>query len=292
MFWTSWPPAAKRRLLEKALRERWRLQARAEQLQPEGDWNVWYVRGGRGAGKTRTGSETLAGWLIEWPGEYAIVAPTSHDVKSVCVEGSKSGLLRALGGERGGLVKTWNRSEGVLTLENGAKVFTDGADDGAFRIQGKNLHGAWCDEVGLWQKWELAWNYSLRPAIRFEPGRIIATGTPKMGHPLIAYLLKAPLTANTHMRTVDNIANVRGSSIEAMMDEWQGTMLGRQELEGEFIEALEGEILKRPDWRYYPPANSVYADGPPRYDRLPRLAQIVCSWDTAVKDKTTSDFWA
>jgi predicted phage terminase large subunit-like protein len=214
-------------------------------------------------------------------------------VKSVCVEGSSSGLLKCLGGERGGLIRNWNRSEGVVYLENGAKVFTDGADDGAFRIQGKNLHGAWCDEVGLWQKWETSWNYSLRPAIRFEPALIIATGTPKMGHPLIQYLLEAPDAVSTHMPTSENIENLYGSSIEAMMREWQGTTLGRQELEGEFIEALEGEILRRPDWRYYPPARSFYAQHTTaRYEDLPRFTQIVCSWDTAVKDKTTGDFWA
>ena len=231
---------------------RWLQQARPKQLPPSGPWSIWYVRGGRGAGKTRTGAETLAHWLLEYPGEYAIVAPTSHDVKSVCVEGSSSGLLKCLGGERGGLIRNWNRSEGVVYLENGGKVFTDGADDGAFRIQGKNLHGAWCDEVGLWQKWETSWNYSLRPAIRFEPALIVATGTPKMGHPLISYLLAAPDAVSTHMPTAENIENLYGSSIEAMMREWQGTTLGRQELEGEFIEALEGEILQRSDWRLLP----------------------------------------
>lgn len=202
-------------------------------------------------------------------------------------------MLKCLGGERGGLIRNWNRSEGVVYLENGGKVFTDGADDGAFRIQGKNLHGAWCDEVGLWQKWETSWNYSLRPAIRFEPALIIATGTPKMGHPLIQYLLEAPDAVSTHMPTAENIENLYGSSIEAMMREWQGTTLGRQELEGEFIEALEGEILQRSDWQYYPRAWSFYEENTkPRYEKYPRFQQIVCSWDTAVKDKTTGDFWA
>ena len=43
-----------------------------------------------------------------------------------------SGLLRALGGlyDR----RAWNRSMGVLTMPWGARVYCDGADDGAFRI--------------------------------------------------------------------------------------------------------------------------------------------------------------
>jgi len=290
--WTSWPLAEKRLLLERALQERWRLIARPEQLPPDGEWRTWYVRGGRGAGKTRTGAETLAKWIADFPGEYAIIAPTYGDAKNVCVEGSKSGLLKVLGGYPGGLVENWNRSEGVVYMANGSTVFCDGADDGALRIQGKNLHGAWCDEVGLWQRWDTSWNYSLRPAIRFEPARIVATGTPKMGHPLIAYLLKAPHVAHTHMRTVDNLANLDESAVADMFAEWDGTLVGRQELEGEFIEAVEGEILRREDWRYYDPEWSFYARGEPAYAKLPRFTQIVHSWDTAVKDKTSADFYA
>ena len=275
------------------MQERWKLTARTEQLPPAGEWRTWYVRGGRGAGKTRTGAETLAGWIAEYPGDYAIIAPTAHDVKSVCVEGTRSGLLSVLGGYPGPLVKNWNRSEGVIYMENGSKVIVDGGDDGALRIQGNNLCGAWCDEVGLWEKWDTAWNYSLRPAIRFAPARIIATGTPKMGHPLIKYLLEAPLVALTHMRTEDNEANLEGTAIADMRAEWGGTLLGRQELEGEFIEALEGEILHREDWRYYPREWSFYRpDATPLYDKLPKFSQIVISWDTAVKDKTTSDYYA
>lgn len=236
----------------------------------------------------------MAGWIAEYPGEYAIIAPTYGDAKNVCVEGRRSGLLKILGGYPGGLIDNWNRSEGVVYLANGSTVLCDGADDGALRIQGHNLHGAWCDEVGLWQRWDTAWNYSLRPAIRFAPSRIIATGTPKMGHPLIAYLLEAPKTVQTHMRTLDNLANLEGSAIQDMFDEWGGTILGRQELEGEFIAALEGEILRREDWRYYPSEWSFFStdSAGPKYDKLPVFEQIVCSWDTAVKDKTSADYYA
>jgi predicted phage terminase large subunit-like protein len=211
----------------------------------------------------------------------------------VCVENRASGLLKVLGGYPGALVDNWNRSEGVIYMTNGSKVLLDGADDGALRIQGNNLSGAWCDEVGLWKQWDVAWNYSLRPAVRVAPARIIATGTPKMGHQLIGYLLTAPNVAHTHMRTVDNIANLEPGPIADMFQEWEGTTLGRQELEGEYIEALEGEILRREDWRYYDPSWSFYrADGEPVYAKLPRFQQIVHSWDTAVKDKTTADYYS
>lgn len=297
--WTSWPRDAKLRLLAEAKHRLWLTHARPEQLEPAGDWRVWYLRGGRGAGKTRTGAETLARWI--WthdPGEWAIVAPTFADAK-LCAESRTSGLIQALGGVGAG-VRTWNRSEGVIYVANGAEVYLDGADDGAKRIQGHNLRGAWCDEVGLWRDWSQAWNESLQFAIRAEPARIVATGTPKMAHPLIAHLLAAPGVEVTHMRTVDNAENLDQATLDYLLAEYGGTTLGRQELEGEFIAALEGSLLSRHDWRFY--GGEWQVDGPvgtitaaaaktlTAQHGKPEL--VVHSWDTTWKAKATSDFVA
>lgn len=260
---------------------RWLRVARPEQRPPDGAWRVWYIRGGRGSGKTRAGAETLAGWIREHDdGEWMIVAPTYGDARKVCIEG-ESGLLRALEGE----VESWNRSEGVLTTKTGAKVFADGADDGALRVQGHNLRGVWADEVGLWRDWDRAWNYSIRPAVRHDPARIIATGTPKMAHPLIKHLLAAPNVAVTVMKTSDNVANLDERAVADLYEQFEGSTLGRQELDGEYIEALEGAILNRHHWEFFP------ADHPVRPADLVGIVfdQIIHSWDTALKAKTSSD---
>lgn len=291
-----------RRAQEVPLRVRapWKEQARPEQRPPVGDWRVWYVRGGRGAGKTRTGAETLADWIVATPdgGEWAICAPTFGDARSVCAEGP-SGLIHALGGlaATGGMVTAWNRSEGVLRIGERHIIYLDGANDGAFRIQGKNLSGLWADEVGLWEKWDRAWNESIRFAVRIAPGKIIATGTPKMAHPLIAQLLDPKNTSvvQTHMRMIDNFANLDQATVDDLIEEYGGSTLGRQELEGEFIEALEGEILKRAYWRWYEPTGGHhYASraGAGKPDALPQFERIVHTWDTALKDKTSSDYAA
>lgn len=192
-------------------------------------------------------------------GDWGIVAPTFGDARDVCVEGP-SGLLRALGGEGGGYVRTWNRSHGEVFLENGARVYLDGADDGADRVQGKNLRGAWCDEVGLWRatNWVKAWNESLSFAVRLAPSRIIATGTPKQGHPLVKHLLTAPRTVSTRMRLYDNIANLHPDAVADLHARFADSRLGRQELEGEFLEDAPGALwttellekcrLGRDDW--------------------------------------------
>ncbi len=294
MFWTTWPEDAKLRLLAAARARLWLEQARPEQLPPPGDWRSWYVQGGRGAGKTRTGAETLATWIHENdPGEWGVIAPTFGDAKLKCIEGKRSGLIRVLGGYHG-LVKTWNRSEGVLELKNGSIIYVDGANDGAFRIQGYNLRGVWADEVGLWEKWDEAWNQSIRPAIREEPGLIIATGTPKMGHQLVEYLIESPRVAVTLMKTIDNVENLDPGTVQDLYAEYAGSTLGRQELDGEYIAALEGSILRRTDWRWYPKESSFYGrDVTNEWTRaLPRFDLIAHSWDTALKDKTSSDFAA
>jgi phage terminase large subunit-like protein len=273
----------------------WLKTARPEQLPPDGDWQIWYLRGGRGAGKTRTGAETLAWWITSSDplptdhgepvvSEWGIVAPFKNDASSVCAEGP-SGILRVLGP----LVKDWNRSEKRITVHGNHVIHLDGANDGGERIQGHNLRGAWCDEVGLWDRshWDRAWNESIRQAVRHQPAKIVATGTPKMGHPLIAHLLASSRVVHTHMRTIDNIANLHEATIEGLYEEYGGTTLGRQELDGEFIAALDGEILPRRAWRWFD-CRSMPADDH-AIAQLPRFDRIVYSWDTAVKGKTSND---
>lgn len=224
---------------------------------PEQEWPVWYLRGGRGSGKTLAASQALAEWMLEEPGEYAVVAPTFGATRDICMEGP-SGLIRALGGTSrynlGPNIKTWNRSTGQMYLQNGSVVYSDGADDGAYRLQGKNLTGAWCDEVGLWRRrsksgpsesteaWYVAWNESLGLAVRIGRARIIATGTPKQGHPLIKMLLNDPTVRKTLMKTQDNAANLAKEALARFLAQWEGTRLGRQELGGEYLEDVEGAL--------------------------------------------------
>src|SRR6185436_6188078 len=94
----TWPTADKIKLLGRLRRELWREMARPEQVQPPGDWRIWYLMGGRGSGKSKTGAETFCDWISEYPsGEWAIVAPTFADARDTCVESASSGILQILG---------------------------------------------------------------------------------------------------------------------------------------------------------------------------------------------------
>lgn len=133
----------------------WRQIARPDQLLPPitDPWRVLLLTGGRGSGKSRSGSQGLAEIILGDPepeGQYGICAPTYRDAWTVDVEGD-SGILRALGttaGEvkhgRSRLVSYAHRSYGEIGLRSGHTIYVDSADDGALRIQGKNLRAIWC----------------------------------------------------------------------------------------------------------------------------------------------------
>ena len=268
----------------------WRDQARPEQLPPIGDWRTWYVRGGRGSGKTWTGSNMLAEWAAATPGEYGVVAPTFADMRDKCVEGP-SGLLRALGTSRvevargrSRLVLSWNRSQGELRLRNGATIYGDGADDGAPTVQGFNLSACWADEVGLWQQWKMAWEESIRFAVRVAPARIIATGTPKRGHPLVRSLMADDGVAKTLLRTMDNAANLDPTALADLIRLYGGTTLGRQELEGEILDDVPGALWTRVIIKHAPPPRIMRAGV-----AEPDLARVVVAVDPAITSGEDSD---
>lgn len=222
----------------------WEEMSRPDQLLPEGDWLACWLAGGRGSGKTRAGAEGAAQLAFEFPKvNGAIVAPTFQaDALRKCIEG-KSGILRALQG----MVEDYNRSEGVIYLKSGASIFATGSDNGALRIQGENLGWCWCDEIGLWRRtaWQRAWEESIQFAVREEPSKIICTGTPKAGHPLVKLLEDDPAVPKRRLLTKDNVANLSADWVARIIGKYQGTRLGAQELEGLVIPEVEGAL-----WRW------------------------------------------
>ncbi|MGH3300971.1 MAG: terminase large subunit domain-containing protein [Streptosporangiaceae bacterium] len=239
----------------------WEQQARPEQLLPGGQWRVWYIQGGRGSGKTRSGAGALAKWVLDdqdHEGEYGIIGPTYADAWTKCVEG-EAGILRALGtsmseikDHKSATVRSAWRTYGQVILHSGITIYIDSAAEGGLRIQGRNLKAAWCDEIGLWFKWELAWNESLRYAVRMGISRIVATGTPKASQPsrklirgLIKDLPEHGGVVRTRLRTEDNRDNLSEEFYRAVIGANRGTRLERQELEGELLDDVANSLWER-----------------------------------------------
>lgn len=219
--------------------------ARPEQRYPDGEWGVSWFSGGRGSGKTESGAQIAAQWVRRFPEvDGAIIAPTFQaDALRKCVEG-ESGILQALGGAPGPWIANYNRSEGVLYTRSGRSIFATGADNGAIRVQGENLGWAWCDEIGLWKRsmWQLAWEESIQFAVRKPPARIVCTGTPKAGHPLVKLLNDDASVVKRVLRTIDNLDNLDPAWAARIIAKYEGTRLGAQELEGILIAEVEGAL--------------------------------------------------
>jgi hypothetical protein len=66
----------------RAFADDWLAWARPEQLAPSGDWRTWAFIGGRGAGKTRSGSEWIGRLARSGVAQrIALIGPTFHDVR-------------------------------------------------------------------------------------------------------------------------------------------------------------------------------------------------------------------
>jgi phage terminase large subunit-like protein len=223
-------------------------------------FRVAYVRGGRRSGKTWSAANHLAELIKDNPGkEWACVGPTFGDARDICMENVHSGLIVVLGGkisgegkllDKGPHIATWNRSYGQLWLNNGGVVYCDGADDGAYRIQGHGLSGCWGDEVGLWVKWRVAFDESIKYAVSNYPAKLIVTGTPKRtlgARVLVKRLIDDPNILNVQLYTEENVHNLDPAAAAEFLSS-RGTALERQELYGDLLDEVEGALWKIATW--------------------------------------------
>lgn len=252
-------------------RNDWLTTARPEQVAPDGDWLTWVILAGRGWGKTRTGAEDAAWAGMANPGwRIAVVAPTSADARDTCIEGD-SGLLNVLPREA---VQTWNRSLGELILVNGTRYKTFSADEPE-RLRGPQHHRAWADELAAWRYPE-AWDQLMFGLRLGQHPQAVVTTTPKPT-PLVKALVAAKTSHVTRGSTFDNAANLAPSALQMLKDKYEGTRLGRQELEAEILGDLPGALWSLSTLDAY------------RLREAPELERIVVAVDPAVTATEASD---
>ena len=217
---------------------RWHQTARPEQLTPPGDWPIWLALAGRGWGKTRTGAEDVAAFASNNPGaRVAIVAPTALDARNTCIEG-ESGLLAVLPSE---CVTNYNRSLGMceLTLWNGSRFYTYSASEPE-RLRGPQHHRAWCDELCAWPEPDTFDQLMFGMRLGENP-QVVATTTPKPT-PLLRRIIKTPGTMITRGSTFENAANLPEGALLRLRERYEGTRLGRQELNAEILDDVQGAL--------------------------------------------------
>jgi phage terminase large subunit-like protein len=223
-----------------ALKASWAFWARPEQLPPPGDWRVWLMMAGRGFGKTRAGAEWVRG-IAENDGSarIALVGATLGEARAVMVEGESGLLAVAPAGRR----PTWEPSLRRLRWPGGAVAFLYGASDPEMLRGPQHSHG-WCDEIAKWPRGLTVWD-TLAMGMRLgERPRLLATTTPRPV-PLVRALVARGDVAVTGGRTADNRAHLPADFLAGMAEQYGGTRLGRQELDGLLIEEAEGALWSR-----------------------------------------------
>lgn len=249
----------------------WKATARPNQLTPDGDWLTWVILAGRGWGKTRTGAEDVAWYGMANPGSrIAIIAPTAADARDTCVEGD-SGLLNVLPRDA---VQTWNRSLGELILVNGTRFKTFSADEPE-RLRGPQHHRIWADELAAWRYPE-AWDQAMFGLRLGQHPQAVVTTTPKPT-PLVKALVAAKTSHVTRGSTFDNAANLAPSALQMLREKYEGTRLGRQELEAEILGDLPGALWSLSTLDAY------------RLREAPDVSRIVVAVDPAVTATEASD---
>lgn len=292
---TDYPPEDQQAIARRAI---WLyIQARPEQIPPGGTWDIWALIAGRGAGKTRTGAETIIAWAQSIKdSRWALVSATLTDVRETMIEG-ESGILSIISDEAlwgGSRDKGYNSGRPELRLSNGARLrgYSSEKPD---RLRGPQFHGWWGDEPASWKDARIApedpehlnttfSNMRLSTRLR-APGwdnKGILTGTPKnVG--LISGRRDLPGIMTGYegvsiekMNTRENLLNL-SDFYRGLVRRLDGTRLGRQELNAELLTDVLGSLV-RDSW-------IVVSDPPP----LEEFTRIGVAIDPAGSHRKTSD---
>jgi len=249
---TSTPSSLDSALLALATAERtrrarirsfdWKRSARPDQRLPAGNWRVWLILAGRGWGKTRTGAEAVREWS-ETYSHIGLIAPTKNDAREIMVEGP-AGILSVFPRERPARYIA-NRYRIEFPSGSIGTVFT--ADEPE-RLRGPQHTKLWADELAAWRYPE-AWDMAMLGLRLGASPQAIITTTPKP-IPLVKELriraasVRDPLgrVILTRGSTYDNEANLSPAFLSEIVQRYEGTRLGRQELHAEILEELEGAL--------------------------------------------------
>jgi predicted phage terminase large subunit-like protein len=254
---------------------RWLDTARPAQIVPDTDWGEMGFLAGRGFGKTRVGAEWLGRAVYEDPSGLAscVIAPTYQDVKFTCFEG-ESGLLSVVPPD---LIVHYNRTDLVVTMRNcagGESQIRGFTAEKPERLRGPQHCRGWYDELAAWPYADEVWAMAEFGMRLGERPQVLWTTTPKPRE--IIRKLTAPKPGRIIVRgsTYDNRDNLPDSFF-ANLEQYEGTLIGRQELYGELIDPEESGIVKRSDFRLWPATQP-----------LPKFEYIVLSLDTAFTEAT------
>lgn len=169
----------------------------------------------------------------------ALVAETAADARDVIVEG-ESGILSV---HPPAFRPLYEPSKRRLTWPNGAIGICYNAVE-PDQLRGPQQSLALCDELAKWSYPQETWDmlqFGMRLGNR--PQTIIAT-TPRP-IPLLKRIMAQPGTVVTKGSTFENRSNLAAPFLDQIALRYQGTRLGRQELNAEILDDITGALWTR-----------------------------------------------
>ena len=245
--------------------------ARPEQKPPPWAWRIWLYLAGRGAGKTRSGAEWVQ-WVANTHqgARIGLIAPTAADVRDVMVEGESGIMAIAPDDAR----PTYTPSLRRLTWPNGSQATTYSADEPE-RLRGPQHTHLWADEMCSW-RYPATWDNALLGLRLGANPQVMVTTTPKP-IPLLKKLVSDKTVHVTKGSTYDNAANLAPAFMAEIINRYEGTRLGRQELNAEILDDAPGAL-----W------NRAQLDAL-RVVKAPDLSRLVVAIDPAATSRDSSD---
>lgn len=249
------PLSERKKLLKKlattreelqALEYSWDFLGRPKQQEPPGDWWIWLLLAGRGFGKTRTLAEWLRKRVELGARRIYVVGRSAKDVRDVIVEG-ESGILA--------ISPPWNRpkyepSKCRLTWPSGAVATCFSAEE-PDQLRGPACDTLIADELAAW-KYPETWSQALLGLRSKQSGlapRACVATTPRP-LPIIKEFFKesgeyAGKVFITRGSTKENRQNLADEYYGQITRKFEGTRLGRQELDAEILDDAPGALWKR-----------------------------------------------
>jgi phage terminase large subunit-like protein len=197
--------------LARQLEYFWPLWARDDQLPPPGDWLFWMLRSGRGAGKTRAGSEKVIEWAQQEIGPIALIGQTKADVRDTMIEVGDSSILRR---SPPWFMPEYEPSKRRVVWPNGVIAIAYSGDE-PDQLRGPQHAKAWVDELAKFKYAERTMD-NLEFGLRVGPlPQGIITTTPRSIR-VIKDLLADPDCIDVRVSTFANIDNLPPKFVERL----------------------------------------------------------------------------